>query len=250
VADTVSSPHGRRFGIAYLVLSAALGAAIGTSVLLIERGPPPPPPPWSSWRPTQETALQRAREIASHIAPRYQLPNGDRLVRVQVGDPSNTKERISVLAVSDKPRPQTLRDFDGVDVSKAMMYVLCGKAPDCSIAAGEPSPERLAVLRREALELALYTFRYVDGIDSVVTFFPPKERKETPALFFRRDDLEAQLDQPLRQTLPNAVPPVPGKLPMSAFERKAINELTVPREFRYQLTTAQGERLLLLAPNP
>ena len=36
------------------------------------------------------------------------------------------------------------------------------------------SEARHALLRREALELALYTFKYVDGVDSVSVFLPPR----------------------------------------------------------------------------
>ena len=52
-------------------------------------------------------------------------------------------------------------------------YVLNGLGEGGSISRGEPSEERLALVKREALELALYTFRYVDGVDHVVTLLPP-----------------------------------------------------------------------------
>ena len=38
---------------------------------------------------------------------------------------------------------------------------------------GKPSQERLKVLHREALELALYTFRYLPDVEGVVTLLPP-----------------------------------------------------------------------------
>jgi hypothetical protein len=63
--------------------------------------------------------------------------------------------------------------------------------------------------RREALELALYTLKYAQPIDNVVVFVPPgpKETKLSSALFFRRQDLSAQLEKPLRTTLPQSRPP-------------------------------------------
>jgi hypothetical protein len=249
MADAVTPQHGRRFGLAYLALAAVLGAGIGTFVLLVERGPPPPPPPWSSWRPSTGTALQRAKEIASHVSPQYRLASGKQLVRVYIGNPGTSRKPISLLAVADKANPTSAEDFDTFAGSTTVMYILCGNGPKCSINVGKPTVARGAVLRREALELALYTFRYVSGIDSVVAFFPPRKGEQpTYALFFRKDELDKQLDRPLRKTLPQVVPPIPGKLPVTAVEKKVIDELTTARVFRYQVEESQGQRVLVLAP--
>jgi len=248
MADRVTSAHGRKFGLAYLGLAAVLGAAAGTFVLLVERGPPPPPPPWSAWRPTSASAVQRSTEIARHIAARYHLPSGKRLVRVYVGNPTGPAP-IRFLAVAKSPEPKNASDFNTFDGSSTLMYILCGDGKQCSINEGKPSVERAAVLRREALELVLYTFRYVDGVDSVVAFFPPRKgQKPQHALFFRKDDVEDELDAPLRKTLPEPAPPVPGEAKLSAVERKTIDELTTARVFRYAVQNAQGQRVLVLAP--
>ena len=53
------------------------------------------------------------------------------------------------------------------------MYSLCGLGASCSIATGTPSVERGELVRREILELALYTFKYVGGIENVIAFMPP-----------------------------------------------------------------------------
>ena len=52
-------------------------------------------------------------------------------------------------------------------VSRAtrVLYNLNGLGPSGSIKGGKPSPERLKVLHREALELALYTFRYLPDVE-------------------------------------------------------------------------------------
>ena len=94
------------------------------------------------------------------------------------------------------------------------MYTLNGLGPSGSIRGGKPSEERHLLLRREALELALYTFRYVEDVDLVVALLPPTPPEEktakngatasttdetpTQALFFRPGDLEPQLEIPLR----------------------------------------------------
>ncbi len=44
---------------------------------------------------------------------------------------------------------------------------------DCSIKEGKPSNERGLLVTREALELALYTFRYVSGVERVIVTMPP-----------------------------------------------------------------------------
>ena len=113
---------------------------------------------------------------------------------------------------------------------------------------GEPSVARDKVLRREALELALYTFRYIDDADSVVAFFPPgKGQKPTHALLFTKEELSDQLNSPLRQTLPRAKPPLPGDL--TAAERKVIDTLTGARVFKFRVEQGQsGARVLVLVP--
>jgi hypothetical protein len=249
MADRVTSAHGRKFGLAYLALAAVLGAAVGTFVLLVERGAPPPPPAWSAWRPNSTSAVQRSNEIAVHVASRYHLPSGKRLVRVYVGNPSGNAP-IRFLAVAKNSNPKSASDFNTFDGSSTLMYILCGDGKQCAIREGKPSVARAAVLRREALELALYTFRYVDGVDSVVTFFPPRlGQKPQNALFFRKDDLGDQLDQPLRETLPDRRPPIPGKANLSKVEQKTIDELTTERVFRYAVQSARdGARVLVLAP--
>ena len=89
------------------------------------------------------------------------------------------------------------------------------------------------MLRREALELALYTMEYAQPIDNVLIFFPPAkgQKKLTSTLFFSRDELSGSLDHPLRQTLPQATPPVPGKI--VPREEKTVNDLTASALYHY-----------------
>ena len=95
------------------------------------------------------------------------------------------------------------------------------------------------MLRREALELALYTLRYAKPIDNVLIFFPPLpgQKSLSSTLFFRRDDLSSALKHPLRKTLPQAQPPLPGKI--RGNERQAVDELTGDKRFKY-LGTVQN----------
>jgi hypothetical protein len=79
-----------------------------------------------------------------------------------------------------------------------------------------------------------------------VAFLPPAPGEQPSlALFFRRDDLEAELDQPLRATLPAAVPPAPEEIPAS--EVVTIDRLTSASLFRFQFQQLQdGTAVLVL----
>ncbi len=241
----------RRFWLAYLALAALLGTGLGLFVLGVEKPGPTPPPPWSLWEPASETAGQRQVEIAQYVGRRYHLPSGHQLVRIIVGGPDAGSDPIRAVALARTLTPTQESDVLSIsDANETAMYILCGDAKKkCAIREGKATVARGEVLRREALELALYTFRYVDGAKSVVTFFPPKlGDAPTNALFFAKSQFESQLDRPLRATLPAAKPPVPGRL--SPEEQKTIDSLTAPRVFKFALQREQnGARVLVLAPN-
>jgi hypothetical protein len=133
-----------------------------------------------------------------------------------------------------------------VSATGAMMYILCGDGAKCSINGGTASVGRGAVVRREALELALYTFRYVPGVTSVVTFFPPKKGNAMSfALFFDKSSFAAQLDHPLHKTL--VVQPAADSLVPS--ERATVDLLTKTRilHFALERDTSSGQRVLVLS---
>src|SRR5581483_10408740 len=54
-----------------------------------------------------------------------------------------------------------------------------GRGSHCSIASGEATPTRGRLVRREALEVALYTFKFAPSIDSVAAFMPPAPGQST-----------------------------------------------------------------------
>jgi hypothetical protein len=244
VANSVK--HGRKFGAAYFALAAVVGAAIGTFILLVERPAPPPPPLWSIWKPTASSAMERANEIATFVGAQYQLKSGHQLVHVEVGNPTAGNDPIRAFAIAKKPNVTSQSDFDFVDPTSTLMFSLCGAGKKCSIKEGKPSVARGAVLRREALELALYTFRYVDGVDAIIAFLPPKPDSPPYAVFFKRDDLDSQLDHPLVRTLPQRKPPLPGRL--TPAERKTVDDLTLTRYFRFGVQHSNGARVVVLQP--
>ncbi len=75
----------------------------------------------------------------------------------------------------------------------------------------------------------------------MVVFFPPGpgEKKVTASLFFRRSDLESHLKHPLRRTLSQAQPPLPGRIVQG--EQKTVDDLTGSKLYRYVgVVTAKG----------
>lgn len=227
-----------RFAVAYLVLGAAVGAALGALIVLVDRPGPQPPPPWSAWQPQASSEGSRLQEIAAHVAGEYTLPSGNPLTAVQIGGPAKGKNLKAIL-IPTKPKPSTLADFVRFDESKSAIFVLCGLAGNCRIG-GQPSAARGAVIRREALELALYTMRYNKPVDNVLVFVPPGpgQKKITSSLFFHRSDLSSRLSHPLRTTLPHAAPQPDT---FASNEKKTVDELTGSVLYKYVgILTANG----------
>jgi len=116
-----------------------------------------------------------------------------------------------------------------------VLYRLCGLGPKCSIDEGKPSVQRHLLLRREALELALYTFRYQGDVNQVVAFMPPKPGCDPDqALFFRRGDVNPELNRPLTTTLTRHTPSVSGI--DASPDATLVNRLTTPTLYSFSLT--------------
>jgi hypothetical protein len=132
------------------------------------------------------------------------------------------------------------------------MYILCGLGERCSIKEGKATEERQQLLRREALELSLYSFKYLDGVDSVVVFLPPAVTAETEAeagssVFLKKSEVRDELRRPLSQTLLRREPPPLGE--MDALEVGNVDRLTRPRTYQYEFQAAQeGSAILVLTP--
>jgi hypothetical protein len=251
------SGYKRRFAFVYLALALMAGVGIGALIVLVSRPDAGPDPVWSAWEPSgSETA--RVRQIADHVAKAYRTPSGDQLVVALGGPPTvtaggaDTTNPIPIRAIA--VRPDTSRgqaeedDIEIHDAATSMQFVLCGLGDQCAIDEGEASQARHSLLRREALELALYTFKYVDGVDSVTVFLPPPPGGESPAtaVFLRRGDVKQELSKPLRRTMGPGAPPL-GQIP--AGELQTLNRITLPRLYRFEYTQAQDlSAVLVLDP--
>jgi hypothetical protein len=245
-ATALPRPHRVRFGLIYGALGAIVVAAIAGGVVFANRSIHPSPA-WSSWKPNGG-GLGAAQKIADHVAQRYRLPNGSQLVDVISKAPSLSPPSSGTLPLHYVAIKGTKGSGDQVypvSGTNSVMYSLCGLGTGCAIASGKPSPERGLLVRREILELALYTFRYVPGVENVIAFIPPALGKQY-VVYLRRSDLAAELKQPLTTTLRSSVP-LPKAIP--AREVRMIDATTVPRVYTFGVAQApQGDLVFVLTP--
>ena len=133
------------------------------------------------------------------------------------------------------------------DADGAIGIAMCGLGPQCSIPGGDSSDAGLA-LRRQAVELSLYAFKYVDEVDSVVAFLPPSSDGDSGGLIFlRRDDVREELKVPLDETLPTRAAQMVGDV--HPQELAAVVRLTDSRLYGFSYEAApDGNPILVLSP--
>jgi hypothetical protein len=255
VAPARHSQYAPRFHFLTGALAAVgIAALVGLAVFIaLPGGGQDPGPRWSTWTPDVK-GNAGAQQIAEHVGPAYKLPDGHQMVDVSV---TGLEIEGVPLAVAVREAPTQGGDIRVFD-DRGLIYRLCGLGPDCAIATGKPSEERHLLLRREALELALYTFRYIKGVDQVVALLPPappaKPKKgaasssastETPtqALFFRPGDLEPQLEIPLGATIP---PQTPRPETIAGSEARRIDALTRGNLFLASFQQSQDQKAYLV----
>jgi hypothetical protein len=241
--------HRMRFYVVYGILAAVLGAAIAGTAIYAGRTISPAPA-WSSWKPSGG-GQGAAKQIAEHVARGYRLPDGNQLVEVFSKPPSvsPTNTTVPIHYVVVKGPKGGYNEEAAISSTNSVMYSLCGLGTSCSIATGKPSVERGTLVRREILELALYTFKYVNGIKHVIAFMPPQPGKQAQyVVYLRESDLSQQLKQPLQMTLGKKVP-LPAKIPPR--EVRTIDATTEPRVYSFSLSQAQnGDAVFVFAPLP
>ena len=233
--------YGGRFTLAYLVLMLVFGgvAALTTYLVMNESSTQR----WSAWEPSGE-GIARATNIANHVARNYRAGN-QQLAVVEAQPPLVQDTPIELLAVARTPRQAVGGGFITVErADRALFYVLCGLGSNCGLNEGDASE---TLLRREALELSLYTFKYMDEIDSVVTLLPPSGT-DLPAVYLRRRAYEKQLERPLSETL-TARPPHTS---VSITDARVVDRLTQHRIFPayFQRISAGSVMLRLGGPPP
>jgi hypothetical protein len=220
---------------------------------------------WSAFRP-RDDGLAGAQEIADYIAPLYRATNANQLAVVTALDLSNPANPLQIIV----PASGTASGLQALPPRSTIAFDLCGVGSrNCSIGAGTASPDRLLLLRREALELALYTFQYISAANTVVAILPPGKTARSStlspkppsvnqsssatqpvsvAVAFARDELAPFLRQPLRATLPGDLPPNVSEMPRS-LEAKLVSVITAHGLFAEQAEQSQdGSRLIVLSP--
>jgi hypothetical protein len=246
-----------RFGFLIGGLGGVVIAAAAVAAIVIASGGTPDEglaKNWSSWQPEETSITAGPADIAAHVAPEYKGADGKQLLNVTGGPLEVQSVKLGVLLQAQ----DTIHSFDGTTV----MYSLEGLGPNGSIKGGTPSTARQRLVRREALELALYTFRYMKDVDQVVTLLPsaPPSAAATAAaaasssgsssssssgssssttgsdtttppqeaLFYRPGDLKPQLQVPLGKTIP-AGAPQPDAIPSG--QAQVIDSLTLSNMF-------------------
>jgi hypothetical protein len=240
-------PHRARFLAIYGILGLAVAATVVGIVVYAGRAINPGPA-WSSWKPTGG-GLGAVKHIVEHVAPNYRLPDGNQLVDVIPRGPavSSGGQTIPIPFIALRGPKGKVDQVEQVNNNNTYTFSLCGLGQSCSIATGKPSVERATLVRREILELALYTFKYVHSVQHIVAFMPPPAGTQ-PAyvVYLQKSDLATQLKEPLTMTLGPKVP-LPSQI--SPREQQKIDGLTTPRIYKFGLSqTQQGDAVLVLAP--
>ncbi|MBV8064139.1 MAG: hypothetical protein JOY73_01290 [Actinobacteria bacterium] len=241
-------PHRPRFMVVYGLLGAVLVVAIAGVVVYAGRSINPAPT-WSSWKPSGG-GLGAAKQIADQVGTSYRLPNGDQLVSVIAKAPSVSPSSGATIPLHyiaiQGTKGVAGKDY-AISPTNSVTYDLCGLGSNCSIATGKPSVARGTLVRREILELAMYTFKYVGGIDNVIAFMPPAAGSTTQyVIYLQKSDLKDELKQPLDKTLQSKVP-LPAAIP--AREVHTVDSVTEPRVYTYGVAQAQtGDFVLVLTP--
>lgn len=246
----VESPHAPRFQFLIGALVALGISALAITVLTLRSERPTVPADWSSWRPPG-TGFAAATQIANHVGAEYRLASKAQMLAIQAGP----------LALDGVPLTLLLKtgtaNVAGVQ-GNAVLYKMCGLGSSCSIV-GTPTAERLTLVRREALELALDTFEYVENADEVVVFLPPVVPAATPgakrpvagatdALFFQASDLRSELNRPLSTTL-SARPPTVDTVD-KASDTPVVRALTKPSFYSFSIVPQPADATVFLVLSP
>jgi hypothetical protein len=260
---TVRLPREHRFRVGlFALLGLGAAALISAIVLSITGRVSAGEGNWSAWSPTTG-GLSGAQQIADFVAPYYRATPAEQLAVVTTVNLNDPSHPLQVVVPGSGPTNSLLP----LPANSTIVYNLCGEgSSDCSIGVGSPSSARLLLLKREALELALYTFKYISGANTVVTILPPGRAgcvgicpkppdlsgttKVDLALAFDHSELQPWLDHPLRTALPEPLPPTVSQME-KAPEAELVSVITAHGLFQEHQEQAQdGSSLVVLSPQP
>ena len=249
------APFRSRFGFVWGALIGIALCAAGTLALLIasprDTGPKLADH-WSEWQPETSRMIDGAADIAGHVGREYKLDNGEQLVAVNSSPLQLSGQEIGVAV---RPQGSDLQFLQG----DGLLYLLAGLGTNARPSERTTSKKRVRLLKREALELALYSFRYLDDVTMVAVLLPqtPAQTKanaggaaaapETNAIFYRPGDLLEQLQVPLDRTL-SAKTPRPST--MSKDEAARVDDLTLRNLFHASVQPLEANHNYLVLVEP
>jgi len=242
----------KRFVFMYVVLGLALLATIAGVVMALDASITAGPPPWSSWKPDGSSSAQ-TNTIAQRVGGLYRLPGGHQMLdiyakklTVPVTTSSGASE-VPIAAVAIRGPKGKVDKISMLSDSDSRLYQLCGTGTACAIGEGKASIARGQLVRREALELALYTFKYVHGTNHVIAFMPPPPGSQPSVLIFLdKADVKPFLSEPLARTVA-AKTPLPTTI--TAAEGNAVDKIMMPHLYKFTLQQTQlGQAVLVLQP--
>jgi hypothetical protein len=255
-----SSPYAHKFRLAAGVLAILAIGAIAIAIIAASAGRVTTKA-WSAWKP-QFNGIAGARQIAGYVSPGYRISAEQQLAVVTV----STNLDGSTLILQEGPSSSDT----GVLTGGTIVYTFCGLGPDCSIP-GKPSVNRLLLVRLEAFELALYSFRYLSDVQNVVSILPPAVQQGTAAakgttpslsptppatlgktivaVEFNRHELQPILSDPLSDFFPSkplALGGVPTSQAIATMDFITANQLFTPSTE----TGQDGTQYLVLSQLP
>jgi hypothetical protein len=252
-----------RFSLAYMLLIILAVCGVGALVAILARPDAKKAPAWSTFKPTGER-LQIERQIATQVSSEYQASTTDGLVSVFPAPLSTTRYiqtssgqtsvQVPITLIAVQPDVSTGKhvasDYTFFQPGSTVAYEMCGfgdTQQSCGVVTA-PGANPTALLHREALELALYTLKYLPDVNAVVTYLPPPANPQTPAtvVLLARTDLKANLRLPLARTLKPQEVILGGGVPNANH----VGELTAARVYNtdYQTLPGDGTAALVLSP--
>lgn len=266
------TPHGDRFRVAVAVLGGIAVLAVVLAVAIAIRGghsSTTSSSNWSTWSPA-DSGSSGVEEIADYVAPFYRLTASkqlDVISPIELTDSDDAGEVTgSGLTVAVNTATSSSSQSLSLLSGKTVAYNICGTGKSNCALAGTPSPNRLLLLRREALELALYTLKYINGTENVVVVLPPgrastgtttdSEAKSTKPVtvvaLFDRTELQPLLNVPLDDSLATYPPSLSELSAWSTTdEAELVSEATAHGLFSEQIESEQeGGTMLVLTQLP
>jgi len=241
----------RQLATIYTILGVIVVAALVGLVALVIRPGHTSSPTWSSWKPENAAVGAMTKQIADHVAATYRMTEGGgQLLAMLPTDASitNGAQKVPLRAIIVRKKPQVNEGYRALGTEKTRLYILCGLGKNCSIEGGKASQTRGRLVRREALEAALYTFKFVPSVDTVLAYMPPGPNStSSEVLLLEKEALKEELKQPLTKTLSLKTPPLPDAEDLA--EAATIDKLTLKHLFDYEYQPIEtGGALIVLNP--